>query len=159
MATRSLELSSARPSYFNTDVHTRARKAKTNNVQEAVQYRQLISRAVTQRLHSPSLEDLTKTAAGNIIAHTLEEWEIQERCIARIKARNEAEEFGIPWSKTALLARTGPHQIDCHMHKQDLTANSTIHPRCRKRHSASPHPHPNSVRSTAEKHKPEPRGD
>jgi hypothetical protein len=63
-----------------------------------VQYRQLVSRAVTQRLHSSSLEDLTKTTVDTTPAHTLEEWELQERCIARNKARVEAEMLGIPWS-------------------------------------------------------------
>jgi hypothetical protein len=63
-----------------------------------VQYRQLVSRAVTQRLHSSSLEDLTKTTVDTTPAHTLEEWELQERCIARNKARVETEMLGIPWS-------------------------------------------------------------
>ncbi|KAI4629473.1 uncharacterized protein J4E87_003737 [Alternaria ethzedia] len=99
MAITLLELSSAKPSNFNTDVHTRARKDKTNNDQEAVQYRQLISRAVTQRLHSPSLDDLTKTKVGVTPVQSLEEWELQERCIAQSKARIEAEELGIPWTQ------------------------------------------------------------
>jgi len=160
MAITLLELSSAKSSNLNTDAHTRVRKDNTNDVLETVQYRQLISRAVTQRLHSPSLDDLTKTQVGVAPVQSLEEWELQERCIARNKSRIEAEELGIPWCKNAcLFARTGLPQIDCHTHKQDLTANSTIHPRCRKRRPASPCPHPNSVRSTAEKHKQEPRGD
>jgi len=107
MAITLLELSSAKPSNLNTDAHTRVRKDNTNDGLETVQYRQLISRAVTQRLHSPSLDDLTKTKAGVAPVQSLEEWELQERCIARNKARNEAEELGIPWSKTAhLLACT-----------------------------------------------------
>ncbi|KAI4960379.1 hypothetical protein J4E86_002001 [Alternaria arbusti] len=99
MAITLLELSSAKPSNFNTDVHTRARKDKINSGQEGVQYRQLISRAVTQRLHSPSLDDLTKKKAGDAPVHSLEQWELQERCIARSKARTEAEELGIPWTQ------------------------------------------------------------
>ncbi|KAI4658977.1 uncharacterized protein J4E79_006737 [Alternaria viburni] len=94
-----LKLSSAKPSNFNNDAHTRVRKENTNDGLETVQYRQLISRAVTQRLHSPSLDDLTKTKAGVAPIQSLEEWELQERCIARNKARNEAEELGIPWTR------------------------------------------------------------
>jgi len=160
MAITLLELSSARPATFNTKARTKARKDETRDGQETVQYRQLISRAVTQRLHSPSFDDLIKTKVGDTPAHSLEEWEMQERCIARNKARLEAEELGIPWSKTALLlARTGPLQIEHHTHNQKLTADSAIHSRCRKRRPASPRPHHNSVRSAAEKHKQEPRGD
>ena len=113
MAITLLELSSARPSNFNTDARTKARKDETRGGREAVQYRQLISRAVTQRLHSPSLDDLTNTKAGDTTVHFLEEWELQERCIARNKARVEAEKLGIPWSKTAhvLACTRSPHSM------------------------------------------------
>jgi len=114
MAITLLELSSAKPSNLNTDAHLQAREDETNDGREAVQYRQLISRAVTQRLHSPSLEDLTKTKVGVAPVQSLEEWELQERCIARNKARVEAEKLGISWSKTArLLACTRPPHPIC----------------------------------------------
>ncbi|KAI4954518.1 hypothetical protein J4E91_002231 [Alternaria rosae] len=99
MAITLLEMGSIKPSNFNTDVYPQARKDATNDGRAAVQYRQLISRAVTQRLHSPSLDDLTKTNLGDVPVHSLEEWELQERCIARNKARTEAEELGIPWTQ------------------------------------------------------------
>lgn len=160
MAITMLEMGSTKPSNFNTDVHPQARKDATNDGRAAVQYRQLISRAVTQRLHSPSLDDLTKTNLGDAPVHSLEEWELQERCIARNKARTEAEELCIPWSKTArLLACDGPAHIECYTHTQGLTAISAIYPRCQKRRSASPCPHAHSVRSTAEEYEEEPRGD
>jgi hypothetical protein len=94
-------LNSAKPPSAHTEAClTRQRNATVDD--RRVQYRQLISRAVTQRLHSPSLDDLTKTDVGHTLAHTLKAWETQERCIARDKARNEAEMLGIPWSKTTL---------------------------------------------------------
>ena len=113
MAITLLELSSTKSSNFSTDAHPQAREDETNDGREAVQYRQLISRAVTQRLHSPSLDDLTKTKAGDTHVHSLVQWELQERCIARNKARIETEGLGIPWSKTThLLACTrSPHSI------------------------------------------------
>jgi hypothetical protein len=59
-----------------------------------VQYRQLISRAVTQRLHSPSLSHLK---FQDVRADTLEAWELRERLISRDKARLETKILGVAW--------------------------------------------------------------
>jgi hypothetical protein len=61
-----------------------------------VQYRQLISRAVTQRLHSPSLSHLKHQ---DVRADTLEAWELRERLISRDKARVETKILGVAWGK------------------------------------------------------------
>jgi len=113
MAITLLELSSTKRSDSNNHAYPQAHEDETDDDREAVQYRQLISRAVTQRLHSPSLDDLTKTKAGDVPIHSLEEWELQERCIARSKARIEAGELGIPWSKIThfLACIRSPHPI------------------------------------------------
>lgn len=126
------ELDPAKSSSFNTNAYPKGQKDAIDDGKREVQYRQLISRAVTQRLHSPSLDDLTKTDVNDTLAHTLEAWEVQERCIARNKAWIETEMLGIPWSKTVLpLACIAPLlHIGLNMRMQGLTADSAICPRC-----------------------------
>jgi hypothetical protein len=59
-----------------------------------VQYRQLVSRGITQRIHSPSLDDLTLPSLSSV-----EAWEKQERCTAREKACRELQRLGVSWSR------------------------------------------------------------
>jgi hypothetical protein len=68
-----------------------ARHTQTDPIN--VQYRQLVSRAATQRLHSPSL-DRIPSAQHNVF----ETWEMQERQQAREKARMHAQSLGVSWS-------------------------------------------------------------
>jgi hypothetical protein len=56
----------------------------------SVQYRQLVSRGATQRLHSPSLDHPLQTSN--------DAWEFNERQIARGKARRHIQTLGVPWS-------------------------------------------------------------
>jgi hypothetical protein len=160
MAIKLQELKSVKPSGFKTATRPKALELGTNDGLKEVQYRQLVSRAVTQRLHSPSLDDFTKIGVNDTLAHTLEAWEVQERCIARSKARIEAEMLGIPWGEDILFcACIAPLHIKLDTQIQGLTASSAICPRCRKRHSARPRPHANTVRSPAEKDGQKPRSE
>ncbi|KAF2824901.1 hypothetical protein CC86DRAFT_296040 [Ophiobolus disseminans] len=58
-----------------------------------IEYRQLISRAVTQRLHSPSL-DLPPAIPSS---DSLLNWELAERLLAREKAKQHTKALGIQW--------------------------------------------------------------
>ncbi|KAG9190828.1 hypothetical protein G6011_08916 [Alternaria panax] len=89
---------SAKPPNVHTEASSTTQRNETDD-DRGVQYRQLISRAVTQRLHSPSLDGIMKTDVGDNFAHPLEAWETQERCTARDKAQTEAEILGIPWAQ------------------------------------------------------------
>ena len=64
---------------------------------KAMQYRQLISRATTQRFHSTSLDGLTQPEHYGIMNDTVEAWELRERAIARAKAQATIRQLGIPW--------------------------------------------------------------
>ncbi|KAH7070697.1 hypothetical protein BKA63DRAFT_384426, partial [Paraphoma chrysanthemicola] len=59
-----------------------------------VQYRQLISRAVTQRLHSPSLDS---NQPGN--QENSDAWETNERSIARDKAKTQVLLLSKTWDE------------------------------------------------------------
>ncbi|KAH4957363.1 hypothetical protein HBI18_181400 [Parastagonospora nodorum] len=52
------------------------------------EYRQLVSRAITQRLHSP-----TDTNSS------LDAWELAERKVARAKARERLGKLGVSWDE------------------------------------------------------------
>ncbi|KAH8639731.1 hypothetical protein IG631_07501 [Alternaria alternata] len=101
MAITLQERQSSKSSNAHTKGYSRTQRNATND-DRGVQYRQLVSRAVTQRLHSPSLDDLTKTDVANKLAHPLKTWETQERSIARDKARIEAKMLDIPWKSATL---------------------------------------------------------
>ena len=64
---------------------------------KAMQYRQLISRATTQRFHSASLDGLTQPQHYGIMDKTVEAWELRELAIARAKAQATIGQLGIPW--------------------------------------------------------------
>ena len=68
-------------------------KEHTTEDQE-VQYRQLVSRAVTQRLHSPSLSNIN---LKDLYTDSWEAWELRERLIARNKAKIEIEGLRVSW--------------------------------------------------------------
>jgi hypothetical protein len=68
-----------------------ARHTQTDPIN--VQYRQLVSRAATQRLHSPSL-DRRPSPQHNVF----DIWEIQERQQARARAGIHARSLGVSWS-------------------------------------------------------------
>lgn len=55
-----------------------------------IEYRQLVSRAVTQRLHS---------LAPN---HDLDEWEVEERIVAKAKAQRRLQRLGVTWGTSAV---------------------------------------------------------
>ncbi|KAF1833462.1 hypothetical protein BDW02DRAFT_475505, partial [Decorospora gaudefroyi] len=63
------------------------------------QYRQLISRAATQRLHSPSLDNLPLDFTPNPNPDTMQAWETQERLTARQKAHATLQYLGISWEQ------------------------------------------------------------
>lgn len=58
-------------------------------------YRQLISRAVTQRLHSPTL-DISRPAD---LGDSTLKWEFEERLKARRIAKGKVREIGVSWGK------------------------------------------------------------
>jgi hypothetical protein len=128
MPIKQQELKSVKPSGFRTATRPKALEGGTNDGLKEMQYRQLVSRAVTQRLHSPSLDDFTKMGVNDTLAHTLEAWEVQERCIARSKARTEAEMLGIPWSEVIPSRACDSLHIKLDMQIQGLTVSSAICP-------------------------------
>ena len=73
----------------------------TTTEDKQVQYRQLISRATTQRLHSPSLDNLSKLQQCVISATTVEAWELRERAIARGKTKAALSKLGVPWGNVS----------------------------------------------------------
>ncbi|KAI2482203.1 hypothetical protein Ptr902_06584 [Pyrenophora tritici-repentis] len=91
---RSLSLCNPCSTEYNTGFSS---QQDTATEDKAVQYRQLISRATTQRLHSTSLEDLTRLERYIIMGSAVEAWELQERVIARGKAQAAIRKLGIPW--------------------------------------------------------------
>ena len=60
-----------------------------------VQYRLLVSRAVTQRLHSPSLAEAPSSAVN-----TVEEWEKQDRRFAKANVEAGARLLGVSWRRS-----------------------------------------------------------
>jgi hypothetical protein len=74
--------------------HAPFRKPKHNTLPPSTQYRQLVSRAATQRLHSPSLDQASPSLA--------EAWEFHERRIAREKARQQLRYLGVSWGVSRL---------------------------------------------------------
>lgn len=158
MAITLQERQSSKSSNAHTKGYSRTQRNATND-DRGVQYRQLVSRAVTQRLHSPSLDDLTKTDVANKLAHPLKTWETQERSIARDKARVEAKMLDIPWSKTTFPLTCIPTlHTDSDM-QIELTDDSKVYPRCRERYPLSPCPHANTIRSTLRGQDQEPRSE
>jgi hypothetical protein len=55
-----------------------------------IEYRQLVSRAVTQRLHSPAP------------SHDLDEFEVEERIVAKAKAHQRLRRLGVTWGNSAV---------------------------------------------------------
>ncbi|CAE7013116.1 hypothetical protein PTTW11_02454 [Pyrenophora teres f. teres] len=90
---------------------------------KAVQYRQLISRATTQRLHSTSLDNLAQLQGHGIMDNTVEAWELRERGIARKKAQAAIQQLGIPW--------------DCFVHDIE-NASAEVHVLTPTRYTAPP---------------------
>ncbi|KAF2249470.1 hypothetical protein BU26DRAFT_595370 [Trematosphaeria pertusa] len=81
------------PPPLTSSTHQRENAAYNSNANlafsRAVQYRQLVSRAVTQRLHSLSLDDLT-TFSGDA-------WEKTDRVKARERVRRDVQLLGVAW--------------------------------------------------------------
>ncbi|KAF1935946.1 hypothetical protein EJ02DRAFT_360312 [Clathrospora elynae] len=75
--------------------YTHSKSQQDIAIEKNIQYRQLVSRAVTQRLHSPSLDDVSTSSLQN----TLEAWEMEERKKSRHKATMEARILGIAWEQ------------------------------------------------------------
>jgi len=83
---------------LNINYDTRIRSGQeTATEDKAVQYRQLISRATTQRFHSTSVDDLTQIEDCGIMDNTVEAWELRERAVARAKAQATILQLDIPW--------------------------------------------------------------
>lgn len=78
----------------------------TATEEKQVQYRQLVSRATTQRLHSASLDNLTKLQDCVISATTVEAWELRERAIARGKTKAALRNLGITWGNVSRFSRS-----------------------------------------------------
>jgi len=81
---------------INYDTRIRSRQ-ETATEDKAVQYRQLISRATTQRFHSTLLDDLTQVENRGIMDNTVETWELREHAVARAKAQAMIRQLDIPW--------------------------------------------------------------
>jgi hypothetical protein len=88
-----------RPTSYTPSTLERELSEELTTEELEVQYRQLISRAVTQRLHSPSLSHLK---FQDVRADTLEAWELHERLISRDKARLETKMLGVAWGMYCL---------------------------------------------------------
>lgn len=58
-----------------------------------VEYRQLVSRASTQRLHSPSLSNTRKLLASDPLA----QWELDERRMSKARMEERIRFLGINW--------------------------------------------------------------
>jgi hypothetical protein len=65
-----------------------------------IEYRQLVSRSSTQRLHSPSLDPL-----GHVKTDNPRQWEIDDRKKSRAKAQQQLRMLGVSWSKAAIPSR------------------------------------------------------
>jgi hypothetical protein len=59
-----------------------------------IEYRQLVSRSSTQRLHSPSLDYSRRAKTDNLI-----QWEIDDRQKSRAKVQQHIRMLGVSWSK------------------------------------------------------------
>jgi hypothetical protein len=62
-----------------------------------IEYRQLVSRSSTQRLHSPSLDHLPRVTTKSLV-----QWEIDDRKTSRAKAQQQLSVLGVSWSRMAI---------------------------------------------------------
>jgi hypothetical protein len=116
--------------------------AKHNPEEKEVQYRQLVSRAVTQRLHSPSLSHVR---FEDLHADTFEAWELRERLIARDKAILETEKLGITWGMFLFL-NSVPFRFSSPVRSRAwLTGTRQVRPGRRTHKSRSTRPDTNAI--------------
>ncbi|KAH8701289.1 hypothetical protein GQ44DRAFT_55837 [Phaeosphaeriaceae sp. PMI808] len=82
------------------------RRRHDNALPTEVHYRQLVSRAVTQRLHSPSLDNLRPTSGDSIT-----KWELGERTYAREKAKVHTGALGVTWDRFVEDVRNAEQEV------------------------------------------------